>query len=70
MLDLKLKQKNSEYYQLQMNYMILVFLTKESKTTIAKGMYKIIWTIGSVSLSGISNENAQCKKKSRFLLPA
>lgn len=67
MVDLKLKQKNSKYCQLQMNHMILVFLTKEFKTTIAKGMYKIS---GSVSLSGISDENAQCRKKSRFLLLA
>lgn len=53
-----------------MNHGILDFLTKEFKTTIAKGMYKIIWTIGSVSLSEISDDNAQCRKKSRFLLPA
>lgn len=50
-----------------MNHMILVFLTKEFKTAIAKGMYKIS---GSVSLSGISDENAQCRKRSRFLLLA
>lgn len=60
-VELKLKQKNSKYYQLQMNHMILVFLTKEFKITMAKGMYKIIW----FCFTGLEflNENVQCRKK-------
>lgn len=33
--------------------MILASLTKEFKTSIAKDMYRITWTAGSVSLAAI-----------------
>lgn len=44
-----------------MNHRILVFLTKEFKTTMAKGMYKIIW----FCFTGLEflNENIQYRKK-------
>lgn len=49
-----------------MNRVILVFLTKEFKTTIAKCMDKIIWTTGSVSLSGILMRTSSVGKRAGF----
>lgn len=53
--------------------MILVSLTKKFKTSIAKDMYRITWTAGSVSLAAICatafdlnfDKNGQCRKESR-----
>lgn len=53
--------------------MILVSLIKEFKTYIAKVMYRISWTAGSISLAAICasafdlnfDENGQCRKESR-----
>lgn len=53
--------------------MILVFLTKEFKASVAKDMYRITWTAGSVSLAAICvaasdlnfDKNGQCRKESR-----
>lgn len=70
MVDFKFKQKNPK---LPRSHVILVSLTKEFKTSIAKDMYRITWTAGSVSLAAICaaasdlnfDKNGQCRKESR-----
>lgn len=70
MVDFKFKQKNPK---LPRSHVILVSLTKEFKTSIAKDMYRIAWTAGSVSLTAICaaasdlnfDKNGQCRKESR-----